>query len=175
MEPGRAQPGKATWLPPPPLLRPIGSPPTGRISGVGCAAGQVAMKADGRTRPRQQKLALGMWKVTSLGGKEPELVRKVECYRLDLVRLTSSYSRGSGTLLLDRGWTLFFSGVAQGLVCWAGVGILTSPRLSAAMLEFTPVDETITSLGLRVIGVKTLTVVCTYALNYTEHTQSTFA
>ena len=33
------------------------------------------------------------------------------------------------------------------------------------MLEFTPVDERVTSLCLRVIGGKTLTVVCAYAPN----------
>ena len=40
-------------------------------------------------------------------GKEPELVREVERYRLDLVGLAS--------MALDRGWTLFFSRVAKGV------------------------------------------------------------
>ena len=50
----------------------------------------------------------------------------------------------------------------------AGVGILTSPRLSAAMLEFTPVDKRVASLRVRVIGGKTLTVVCAYAPNHSS-------
>ena len=37
-----------------------------------------------------------------------------------------------------------------------------SPQLSAAMLEFTPVDERVASLGP---GGETLTVVCAYAPN----------
>jgi len=102
---------------------------------------------------------------TSLGGKEPELVQEVGHYQLDLVGLTSTHSVSSGTLLLDRGWTLFFSGVAQGVRRRAGVGILTSPRLGASLLEFTPVDERVASLHLRVMGGKTLTVVCAYAPN----------
>ncbi|KAI3360026.1 hypothetical protein L3Q82_014350 [Scortum barcoo] len=53
------------------------------------------------------------WNVTSLGGKEPELVREVERYRLEIVGLTSTHSLGSGTQLLERGWTLHYSGVAQ--------------------------------------------------------------
>ncbi|KAK0156273.1 Craniofacial development protein 2 [Merluccius polli] len=118
-----------------------------------------------RTRPERQKLALGTWNVTSLWGKEPELVREVERYQLDLVGLTSTHSLSSGTVLLDRGWTLFFSGVAQGVRRRAGVGILINPRLSAAVLEFTPVDERVASLRLRVVGGKTLTVVCAYAPN----------
>ena len=92
-------------------------------------------------------------------------MREVEHYRLDLVGLTSTHSVGSGTKLLDRGWTLSFSGVAQGVRRRPGVGILTSPRLSADTLEFTPVDERVASLRLRVMGGKTLTVVCAYAPN----------
>ena len=48
------------------------------------------------------------------GGKEPELVREVERYRLEIVRLTSTHSLGSGTQLLERSWTLFHSGVTRG-------------------------------------------------------------
>ena len=44
------------------------------------------------------------------------------------------------------------------------MGILTSPRLSATVLEFTPVDERVASLHLRAGG-KTLTVVSAYAPN----------
>ncbi|KAK5875618.1 hypothetical protein CesoFtcFv8_026682 [Champsocephalus esox] len=132
---------------------------------VRCQKGGSESGGSRRTRPRRQKLALGTWNVTSLGGKEPELVREVERYQLDLVGLTSTHSVGSGTLLLDRGWTLFFSGVAHGVRRRAGVGILTSPRLGASLLEFTPVDERVASLRLRVMGGKTLTVVCAYAPN----------
>ncbi|KAK3514864.1 hypothetical protein QTP70_033805 [Hemibagrus guttatus] len=54
----------------------------------------------------------GFWDmVTSLGGKEPELVREVEQYRLEIVGLASTHSLGPGTQLLERGWTLFYSGV----------------------------------------------------------------
>jgi len=43
----------------------------------------------------------------------------------------STHCTDSGTKLLGRGWTLSFSGVAQGVRC----------RLSAAVLEFSPVNE----------------------------------
>uniref|UniRef100_A0A8C2XE13 Homeobox domain-containing protein n=1 Tax=Cyclopterus lumpus TaxID=8103 RepID=A0A8C2XE13_CYCLU len=68
----------------------------------------------GRADRRQHRLALGTWNVTSLAGKEPELVQEVERYQLDIVGLTSTHSMGSGTKLLEKGWTLSFSGVAQG-------------------------------------------------------------
>ncbi|KAI3355458.1 hypothetical protein L3Q82_018295, partial [Scortum barcoo] len=85
------------------------------------------------------------------GGKEPELVREVERYRLEIVGLTSTHSLGSGTQLLERGWTLHYSGVAQGEQGgMAGVGLLIAPQLSRHVLEFTPVNERVASLRLRV-------------------------
>uniref|UniRef100_A0A8C4RHA8 Centrosomal protein of 162 kDa n=1 Tax=Erpetoichthys calabaricus TaxID=27687 RepID=A0A8C4RHA8_ERPCA len=77
----------------------------------------------------QEKLALGTWNVTSLKGKEPELVREVERFRLDIVGLTSTHSLDSGTNLLERGWTFYHSGVAPGERRRAGVGILIAPDL----------------------------------------------
>ena len=96
--------------------------------------------------PRQQ-LTLGTWNVRTLWEKEQELVREVERYNLDLVGLTSTRHRSCGSKTLNRGWTLFFSGVAEGVSCM-GVGILINPRLRATVLEFIPVDERVASLRL---------------------------
>ena len=109
-------------------------------------------------------LAMGTWNVTSLGGKEPELVREVERYRLEIVGLSSTHSLGSGTELLERGWTLFYSGVARGERRRAGVGLLIAPRLSRHVLEFSPVNERVVSLRLRAGG-RSLTVVSAYGPN----------
>ncbi|KAI2665653.1 Craniofacial development protein 2 [Labeo rohita] len=117
-----------------------------------------------RPNPRTQNLAIGTWNVTSLGGKEPELVREVERYRLEIVGLASTHISGSGTQLLERGWTLHYSGVACGERRRAGVGLLIAPQLSRHVLEFTPVDERVVSLRLRV-GDRSLTVVCAYGPN----------
>uniref|UniRef100_A0A671USJ3 Endonuclease/exonuclease/phosphatase domain-containing protein n=1 Tax=Sparus aurata TaxID=8175 RepID=A0A671USJ3_SPAAU len=117
-----------------------------------------------RPNPRMVTLAMGTWNVTSLGGKEPELVREVERYRLEIVGLTSTHSLGSGTQLLERGWTLFYSGVARGERRRAGVGLLIAPQLSRHVLEFSPVNERVVSLRLRVRD-RTLTVVSAYGPN----------
>ena len=136
----------------------------GQRGRVHCELGSGRRRGPWRSDPRLQKLALGTWNVTSLVGKEPELVREVEKFWLDIVGLTSTHSKGSGTSLLERGWTLFHSGVATGERRRAGVAILIAPRLGACMLEFTPVDERVASLRLRVGG-RVLTVVCAYGPN----------
>ncbi|KAI3371860.1 hypothetical protein L3Q82_006739 [Scortum barcoo] len=110
---------------------------------VQCGLGS-SRQAGGPRRPNPwtKTLAIGTWNVTWHlgGGKEPELVREVERYRLEIVGLTSTHSLGSGTQLLERGWTLHYSGVAQGERRRAGVGLLIAPQLSRHVLEFTPVN-----------------------------------
>jgi len=104
--------------------------------------------------------------VTSLNGKEPELVEEIMRYRLDIVGVSSTLKRGSGSEVLDKGWKLFYSGTddPQRRVR-AGVGILTSPRMSAGVLEFYPHGERVASLRLRVSDRKTLTFIVVYAPN----------
>ncbi|KAK3561732.1 hypothetical protein QTP86_012988 [Hemibagrus guttatus] len=93
-----------------------------------------------RPKPWTKNLAFGTWNVTSLGGKEPELVREVERYRLEIVGLVSTHSLGSGTQLLERGWTLFFSGVPHGERHQAGVGLLIAPSSAAMCWSFPRVE-----------------------------------
>ena len=45
------------------------------------------------------------WNVTFLMVKECELVQEIERYQLEIAGLTSTHSLGSGTSLLERGWT----------------------------------------------------------------------
>ena len=131
---------------------------------VRCDLGGGRGRGPRRPNPRTVTLAMGTWNVTSLGGKEPELVREVEQYQLEIVGLASMHSLGSGTKLLERGWTLFYSGVAHGERRRAGVGLLIAPQLSRHVLEFTPVNERVVSLRLRV-GDRSLTVVSAYGTN----------
>ncbi|KAK3539176.1 hypothetical protein QTP86_028667, partial [Hemibagrus guttatus] len=131
---------------------------------VQCVLGSGHGRGPRRPKPWTKNLAFGTWNVTSLGGKEPELVREVERYRLEIVGLASTHSLGSGTQLLERGWTLFFSGVPHGERRRAGVGLLIAPQLSRHVLEFSPVNERVVSLRLRA-GDRCLTVVSAYGPN----------
>ncbi|KAI3371762.1 hypothetical protein L3Q82_024311 [Scortum barcoo] len=109
--PGRAQPEMADVGPPSSRLTTRRKVHEGPVQ---CGLGSSRGGGPRRPNPRTKTLAIGTWNVTSLGGKEPELVREVERYRLEIVGLTSTHSLGSGTQLLERGWTLHYSGVAQG-------------------------------------------------------------
>ncbi|KAK3540202.1 hypothetical protein QTP70_028393 [Hemibagrus guttatus] len=131
---------------------------------VQCVLGSGHGRGPRRPKPWTKNLAFGTWNVTSLGGKEPELVREVERYRLEIVGLASTHSLGSGTQLLERGWTLFFSGVPHGEKYRAGVGLLIALQLSRHVLEFSPVNERVVSLRLRA-GDRCLTVVLDYGPN----------
>ncbi|KAK3525086.1 hypothetical protein QTP86_014816, partial [Hemibagrus guttatus] len=131
---------------------------------VPCVLGSSHGQGPRRPKPWTKILAFRTWNVTLLGGKEPELVREVARYRLEIVGLASAHSLGSGTQLLERGWTLFVSGVPHGERCRAGVGLLISPQLSCHVLEFSPVNERVVSLHLRA-GDRCLTVVSAYGPN----------
>ncbi|KAK3514352.1 hypothetical protein QTP70_015881 [Hemibagrus guttatus] len=131
---------------------------------VPCVLGSGHGRGPQRPKPWTKNLAFGTWNVTSLGGKEPELVREVERYRLEIVGLDSTHSLGSGTQLLERGWTLFFSGVPHGERRRAGVGLLIAPQLSRHVLEFSPVNERVVSLRLWARD-RCLTVVSAYGPN----------
>ena len=91
--------------------------------------------------PGSLKLAVGTWDITSLAGKEPKFVCEVERYRLDIVRLNSTHTTGSGANLLQGGWTLF-----HGERHHARVSSLRVPQLEACMLGFSPVDQRVASL-----------------------------
>ncbi|KAI3351987.1 hypothetical protein L3Q82_020806 [Scortum barcoo] len=161
--PGRAQPEMATWAWPPSsrltTCRKVHEGP------VQCGLGSSHGGGPRRPNPWTKTLAIGTWNVTSLGGKEPELVREVERYRLEIVGLTSTcIAWALEPSSLRVGWTLHYSGVAQGERRRAGVGLLIAPQLSRHVLEFTPVNERVASLRLRV-GDRSLAVVCAYGPN----------
>ena len=75
-----------------------------------------------RVGPNCRDLAIGNWNVSSLTGKEQELVCKAQQYRLDVVGISSTKRRGSGTVELNGGWKIFYSGVdaamSQVLMPW---------------------------------------------------------
>ncbi|KAK3506345.1 hypothetical protein QTP70_005034 [Hemibagrus guttatus] len=158
----------STWDQQSRVMESVGKRPTTRRKEhkgpVPCVLGSGHGWGPQRPKPWTKNLAFGTWNVTSLEGKEPELVREVEIVWLEIVGLASTHSLGSGTQLLERGWTFFFSGVPHGERRRAGVGLLIAPQLSRHVLEFSPVNERVVSLRLRA-GDRCLTVVSAYGPN----------
>ena len=82
------------------------------------------------SRVYHHKLLLDNWNILTLTGKELELVEEAKRYHLDIVGVSSTKRRGSGTVDLDGGWKLVYSGANPSISAQAGVGIPTCPRLS---------------------------------------------
>ena len=117
-----------------------------------------------RVRQRHQTMAIGNWNVFSITGKEQELVGEAKRYRLDIVGVSSTKRRGSGTVDLDGGWKLFYSGVDPDMTAQAGVGILTSPRLADCVIDWNPLGGRVCLLRLR-LKERTLALLMVYAPN----------
>jgi len=71
-----------------------------------------------------------------IGGKEWELVEEVKWYHLDIVRVSSTKRCSSGTVNLDGGWQLFYSGADPNVSAQASVGMLTNPQLSDCVSDW---------------------------------------
>ena len=77
-----------------------GNPSTQSLSIWGGKWGAAHIKCM-RIGPNCRDLAIGSWNVSSLTGKEQELVCEAQQYRLDIVRISSTKRRGSGTVELN--------------------------------------------------------------------------
>ena len=124
-----------------------------------------------RSRDKHHQMLVGNWNVLTLTGKELELVEEAKKYRLDIVGVSSTKRRGSGTVNLDGGWKLFYSGADPSMSAQAGVGILTSPRLSDCVSDWIPLGSRVCILKLNVQN-RSLCLVQVYAPNATSEYQA---
>ena len=120
-----------------------------RIEGVARRVNGKFVRKCCRNREREQKLHIGTWNVTSLTGKEPELVDEAIRCRLGIAGVLFTKRKGSGTLILNKRWQHFYSGVDPTLHAHAGEGILTNPRLAERIIEWRPIIERVAHLRLK--------------------------
>ena len=123
------------------------------------------------SRVNHHQLLLGNWNILSLIGKELELVEEAKRYHLDIIGVFSTKRRGSGTVDLDGGWKLFYSGADPSMSAQAGVGILTSPRLSDCVSDWIPLGSRVCMLKLKVLD-RSLCLLQVYAPNATSEYQT---
>ena len=117
-----------------------------------------------RVGPNCRDLAIGNWNVSSLTGKEQELVCEAQQYRLDVVGISSTKRRGSGTVELNGGWKIFYSGVHAAMSAQAGVGLLVSPNIAECVVDWVPLGGTVCLLKLR-LQERPLCILQVYAPN----------
>ena len=115
-------------------------------------------------------MLLGNWNILTLTGKVLELVEEAKRYHLDIIGVSSTKRRGSGTVDLDDEWKLFYSGAHSTTSAQAGVGILTSPRLSDCVSDWTPLRSRVRMLKLNVLD-RSLCLLQVYAPNATSEYQ----
>ena len=91
-----------------------------------------------RVGPNCRALAIANWNISSLIGKEQELVCEAQQYRHDIVRISSTKHGGSGTVKLNGGWKIFYFGVDAAMSAQTGVGLLVSPNMAECIADWVP-------------------------------------
>ena len=109
----------------------------------------VAHKKCTRIGLNCRDLAIGNWNVSALTGKEQELVCETQQYRLDVVGISSTKRRGSGTVELNGGWKIFYSGVDAAMLTQAGVGSLVSPNIAECVIDWAPLGGRVCLLKIK--------------------------
>ena len=117
-----------------------------------------------RNQKQKQKLHIGTWNMTSLTSKEPEPVDEPIRYRLDIVGVSSTKRKGSGTLALNKRWQLFYSGVDPVLHAQARIGILINSQFVERVVEWRSISERVALLRLK-LKEKTLALVQVHTAN----------
>ena len=117
------------------------------------------------------QLLLGHWNILTLTGKELELVEEAKRYDLDIVGVSSTKQRGSGTVDLNGGWKLFYSGADPSMSAQADVEILTSPRLSDCASDWIPLGSRVCMLKLKALD-RSLCLLQVYGPNTTSEYQA---
>lgn len=90
---------------------------------VWCGLGSEQLWGPWRLNPCLLRLAFGAWNVLSLVGKELELVEGVKRY------IWAHSTLSTKNKPFERGWTLFYAGVARGKRWKAGVILLVPGSL----------------------------------------------
>jgi exonuclease III len=90
-------------------------------------------------------MRFGTWNIKSLNGKEVEIVREMEKYRLELLGLNEVKKKGSGEKRLEKGFIRRYS-VSAINRAKEGVGVIVSDELDKRVTGWNPVSSRIITL-----------------------------
>jgi exonuclease III len=102
------------------------------------------------------------WNIKSLNGKEVEVVREMEKYRLELLGLSEVKKNSSGEKRLEKGFILRHSGVPAINRAKEGVGVIVSDELDTRVISWNPVSSRIITLEFD-LEEKKITLIQAYA------------
>ena len=78
--------------------------------------------------------------------------------------ISSTKHQGSGTVKLNGGWKIFYSGVDAAMFAQAGVGVLVSPNIVECVVDWVPLGGRVCLLTLRLLE-RSLCILQVYAPN----------
>ena len=99
------------------------------------------------------------------------MVEEAKRCHLDIIGVSSTKRRGSGTVNLDGEWKLIYSGADPSMPAQADVGILTRPRLSDYVSELIRLGSRVCMLKLKEFD-RSLCLLQVYAPNATSDYQA---
>ena len=102
------------------------------------------------SRVNHHQLLLGNWNILILTGKELELVEEAKRYNFDIIGVSSTKRRGSGTVDLDGGWKLFYSGADPSL--HKRVRGFSQAPVCQSVSDWIPLGSRVCMLKLKVLG-----------------------
>lgn len=83
-------------------------------------------------------LKIGTWNLTSLRGKECELVQEMEEYKIQIMGISETKKCGKGKTKIAESCTMYYSGVDKDHRAKEGVGIVVTEEIEKRISEFKP-------------------------------------
>lgn len=93
-------------------------------------------------------MRFGTWNIKTIMGKEPEIVNEMRDRKLELLGLSEVRKKGSGTKIIEGGYTLRYSGVVIDRRAKEGVGVVTSPECESKVSNWYAVNSRIMVVNL---------------------------
>lgn len=110
-------------------------------------------------------MKIGTWNIRSIQGKERELEEEFERAKLDILAINETKKKGKGSIKLENGNVLIFSGTEKKKRASAGVGCIIHKKLETKIEKWKAITERILKITLKNINNEYKTIIIVYAPN----------
>ena len=104
-------------------------------------------------------MKIGTWNIRSLQGKERELEEEFERAKLDILAINETKKKGKGSIKLENGNVLIFSGTEKKKRASAGVGCIIHKKLETKIEKWKAITERILKITLKNINNEYKTII----------------